>query len=77
VPGVPLETRRAWGPKHDYCFTSTALASQLWLIYEDDAGEWQARAVADMADAGTIPPPATTWTLLSLMRLLRRSVISE
>jgi selenium-binding protein 1 len=57
VPGAPLEIRCAWGPKHDYCFTSTALTSKLWLIYEDDAGEWQARAVADIGDAGKIPLP--------------------
>ena len=54
VPGAPLEIRCAWGPKHDYCFTSTALTSKLWLIYEDDAGEWQ---VADIGDASKIPLP--------------------
>ena len=57
VPGAPLEIRCAWGEKHDYCFTSTALTSKLWLIYADDAGEWQARAVADIGDAGMIPLP--------------------
>jgi selenium-binding protein 1 len=57
VPGAPLEIRCAWGPKHDYCFTSTALTSKLWLIYADDAGEWQARAVADIGDASKIPLP--------------------
>jgi selenium-binding protein 1 len=57
VPGAPLELRCAWGAKHDYCFTSTALTSKLWLIYEDKAGEWQAKAVADIADASKIPLP--------------------
>jgi len=57
VPGAPLEVRCAWGPKHDYCFTSTALTSKLWLIYEDDTGEWQAKAVADIGDASKIPLP--------------------
>ena len=45
VPGAPLEIRCAWGANHNYCFTSTALTSKIWLIYEDDEGEWQAKAV--------------------------------
>jgi len=57
VPGAPLEIRCAWGARHDYCFTSTALTSKLWLIYEDSNGEWQAKAVADIGDAGKIPLP--------------------
>ena len=31
VPGAPLEIRWAWGDKHNYAFTATALASKLWL----------------------------------------------
>lgn len=57
VPGAPLEIRCAWGSQHNYCFTTTALTSKIWLIYEDDAGEWQAREVADIADASKIPLP--------------------
>ena len=57
VPGAPLEIRCAWGSSHDYCFTSTALTSQIWLIYEDGDGEWQAKAVADIGDASKIPLP--------------------
>lgn len=57
VPGSPLEIRCAWGPQHNYCFTSTALTSKIWLIYEDDAGEWQAKAVADIGDASQVPLP--------------------
>lgn len=57
VPGAPLEVRCAWGPKNDYCFTTTALTSKIWLIYEDDAGEWQAKDVADIGDASKIPLP--------------------
>ena len=36
VPGAPLEIRWAWGENHDYAFTSAALTSKLWLVYEDD-----------------------------------------
>ena len=43
VPGAPLEIRCAWDPDNRYCFTSTALTSKIWLIYEDDAGEWQTK----------------------------------
>ncbi len=57
VPGAPLEIRCAWGPKNDYCFTTTALTSKIWLIYEDDAGEWQAKEVADIGDPSKVPLP--------------------
>ncbi len=57
VPGSPLEIRCAWGPRSDYCFTTTALTSKIWLIYEDDAGEWQAKAVADIGDPSQVPLP--------------------
>jgi selenium-binding protein 1 len=57
VPGAPLEIRCAWGPHNDYCFTTTALTSKIWLIYEDQEGEWQAQAVADIGDATQIPLP--------------------
>jgi selenium-binding protein 1 len=57
VPGAPLEVRCAWGPNQNYCFTSTALTSKIWLIYQDKAGEWQAQAVADIGDASKIPLP--------------------
>ena len=57
VPGAPLELRCAWNADHNYCFTSTALTSKIWLIFEDEAGEWQAEAVADIGDASKIPLP--------------------
>ncbi len=57
VPGAPLEIRCAWGSNSNYCFTTTALTSQIWLIYEDDEGEWQAKAVADIGDASKVPLP--------------------
>jgi selenium-binding protein 1 len=57
VPSAPLEVRVAWGPTHNYAFTTTALTSQIWLIYEDAQGEWQAKAVADIADPKKIPLP--------------------
>ncbi|WP_404361394.1 selenium-binding protein SBP56-related protein [Methylotuvimicrobium sp. KM1] len=57
VPGAPLELRCAWGANNNYCFTSTALTSKIWLIYEDQAGEWQAKAVADIGDPSKIPLP--------------------
>lgn len=57
MPGAPLELRCAWQPTHDYCFTTTALTSKIWLIYEDDQGVWQAKAVADIGDPSKIPLP--------------------
>lgn len=57
VPGSPLEIRCAWQEDHNYCFTSTALTSKIWLVYEDAAGEWQAKAVADIGDPSKVPLP--------------------
>lgn len=57
VPGAPLEIRCAIQPKHDYCFTTTALTSKIWLIYKDKTGAWQAKAVADIGDPAQIPLP--------------------
>jgi selenium-binding protein 1 len=58
VPGAPLEIRWAWGENHNYAFTATALTSKLWLCYEDNKGEWQAKAVATVGDpkgGGVLP----------------------
>ena len=57
VPGAPLEIRWAWGEDHDYAFTSAALTSKLWLVYEDDQGDWQAETVADIGDPSQMPLP--------------------
>ena len=57
VPGAPLEVRCAWGARNNYCFTSTALTSKIWLIYEDDTGDWHAKPVADIGEAEKIPLP--------------------
>ena len=57
VPGAPLEIRCAWNEEHDYCFTTTALTSKVWLIYLDDQDEWQASEVGDIGDAAKIPLP--------------------
>ena len=43
--------------KAQNAFSTAALTSQLWLIYEDDAGEWQAKAVADVGNPADIPLP--------------------
>ena len=57
VPGAPLEIRWAWGDKHNYAFTATALGSKIWLVYADDRGEWQAKEVAPISDVkgGVLP----------------------
>jgi len=57
VPGAPLEIRCAWNPNHNYCFTTTALTSKIWLIYEDKHGAWQSKEVADIGDPSKIPLP--------------------
>lgn len=57
VPGAPLEIRFGWGPTSNWAFTSSALTSKLWLIYEDNKGEWQAKEVADIGDPSKVPLP--------------------
>lgn len=56
VPGAPLEIRWAWGEKHNYAFTATALTSKLWLCYEDQDGEWQAKEVGNIGGEGGVLP---------------------
>jgi selenium-binding protein 1 len=57
VPGAPLEIRWAWGEKHNYAFTATALTSKLWLVYLDEHGQWQVKDVAPIGDVkgGVLP----------------------
>ncbi len=57
VPGAPLEIRCAWQPTHNYCFTTTALTSKIWLMYEDEKGQWQAKDVAVIGDPSKVPLP--------------------
>lgn len=48
VPGAPLELRWALLPNHNYAFTSTALAGQLVLIYQQDDGTWASKNIAEI-----------------------------
>ena len=57
VPGVPLEVRCAWREENNWCVTSAALTSKIWLIHEDDKGAWQSTEVADIGVAADIPFP--------------------
>jgi methanethiol oxidase len=56
VPGAPLEIRWAWGEGRNYAFTATSLTSKLWLVYEDEKGEWQAKEVATIGGEGGVLP---------------------
>jgi len=56
VPGAPLEIRWAWGPKHNYAFSATALTSKLWLCYENENGKWQAKEIATIGPKGGVLP---------------------
>ncbi|NQZ54341.1 MAG: selenium-binding protein [Piscirickettsiaceae bacterium] len=58
VPGAPLEIRCAWLPEHNYCFTTTALTSQIVLLEEEELGGlWKATNVADIGNPADIPLP--------------------
>jgi methanethiol oxidase len=56
VPGAPLEIRWAWGEQHNYAFTASALTSKLWLCYEDEQDQWQAKEVATIGGPGGVLP---------------------
>ena len=57
VPGAPLEVRCAWKSENNWCLTTTALTSKIWMIYEDETGEWQAKEIADVGDPSKVPLP--------------------
>ncbi|AKH19249.1 selenium-binding protein [Sedimenticola thiotaurini] len=57
VPGAPLEIRCAWRSENNWCMTTTALTSKIWIIYEDENGEWQAKDVGDIGDPSKVPLP--------------------
>jgi selenium-binding protein 1 len=59
VAGAPLELRCAWGAENNYCFTVTALTSEIVLIEEDGKGTggWKAEVVGTVADPSKIPLP--------------------
>lgn len=57
VPGAPLEVRCAWGSRNNYCFTTTALTSRMWVVYEDESGEWHAKPNGTIGDPSKIPLP--------------------
>ncbi len=57
VPGAPLEVRCAWRSENNWCLTTTALTSKIWMIYEDDGGEWQAKEIGDVGDPSKVPLP--------------------
>ncbi len=57
VPGAPLEIRCAWQPRNNWCVTTTALTSKIWLVHENTEGKWKAEPVADVGDPSKIPLP--------------------
>ena len=58
VPGAPLEIRCAWKEGNDYCFTTTALTSKMWIVYLDkETGEWEAKINGTIGDPAKVPLP--------------------
>ena len=57
VPGAPLEVRCAWKTEHNWCLTTTALTSKIWMIFEDENGIWDAKPIADIGNPADIPLP--------------------
>lgn len=57
VPGAPLEIRCALRAENNYCFSITALTSQIVLLEETDEGNWKATNVADIDNPSDVPLP--------------------
>lgn len=57
TPGAPLEIRWSLNEGDNWAITASALTSKLWLIKQDERGEWQARDVAPIGDPAKIPLP--------------------
>lgn len=57
VPGAPLEIRWSLNPEDNWAITATALTSKLWLVKQDDKGEWNAKEVGTIGDPSKIPLP--------------------
>jgi methanethiol oxidase len=57
VPGAPLEIRWSLDAKDNWAITATALTSKLWLVKQDDKGEWIAKEVGTIGDPSKIPLP--------------------
>ena len=57
MPGRAARNPLGLGATHNYAFTATALTSKLWLVYQDERGEWQAKDVAPISDVkgGVLP----------------------
>lgn len=59
--GAPLELRCAWGAENNYCFTITALTSEIILLIEDEDKEgdwnWKAEVVGTVANPEDVPLP--------------------
>ena len=57
VPGAPLEIRWALGDDHPYAFTTTALTSKLWGVFQKEDGSFEAVELADVGDPSKTPLP--------------------
>ncbi|CAN7693816.1 selenium-binding protein [Pseudoduganella sp. LjRoot289] len=57
TPGAPLEIRWSLNEGDNWAITASALTSRLWLVRQDERGEWQARDVAPIGDPAKTPLP--------------------
>lgn len=57
VPGSPLEIRWSLKPEDNWAYTATALTGKLWLIKQDENGEWQAKDVGTVGNTSDVLLP--------------------
>lgn len=48
IPGAPLEIRWALDPRHEYAFIEAALTGELWGVFRQEDGSFDAKKVADI-----------------------------
>tara|TARA_R110002096_G_scaffold104362_3_gene229989 strand:+ start:1015 stop:2232 length:1218 start_codon:yes stop_codon:yes gene_type:complete len=57
IPGAPLELRWSLVEEDNWAVTANALTSAMWVIKQDDAGEWQSHHVATIGNPEELPLP--------------------
>jgi len=57
VPGAPLEIRASLKKGDNWAVTATALTSKLYVIKQDNKGEWQSYDVGTIGNPADIPLP--------------------
>ena len=70
IPAAPLEIRWAIDPKHEYAFIEAALTGELWGVFRQEDGTFEAEKVADIGPRDQQPLLAVDISISSDDRFL-------